>query len=287
MPCINLTVCFVRTAFRIFLPATCVALSIAGPRTAETQSLPLPAHVVIVMEENRSYQQVIGTHYAPYINTLADEGASFTNAHAVTHPSEPNYLALFSGSTQGDPGDYCPLNYSVANLASELIAAGKKFTGFAEGLPAVGSKVCKSGEYARKHVPWTDFSNVPSTDSQPFTSFPTNFTTLPTIAWVIPDLKNDMHDGSIQQADTWLQTNLENYVTWAKTHNSLLIITWDENDGVAGNQIPTIFVGPMVKPGKYGENINHYTVLRTLEAIYKLPYAGNSASVKTITNVWQ
>jgi hypothetical protein len=280
-------VSYPQAAFRIFVAAACAALSMTAAKTALAQDLPLPAHVVVVMEENHSYSQIIGSSEAPYINTLADEGASFTSSHAITHPSQPNYLALFSGSTQGVTSDSCPHTFSAVNLGSELIAAGKKFAGFSEGLPSAGSEVCTSGEYARKHVPWTNFSNIPAKENQRFTSFPADFANLPTIAWVIPDLLDDMHSGTIQRADSWLQTNLEDYVIWAKSHNSLLIITWDENDGASGNQIPTIFVGPMVKPGKYREDINHYNVLRTLEAIYGLPYAGKSASAKTITDVWQ
>ncbi|MGC2366876.1 MAG: alkaline phosphatase family protein [Candidatus Sulfotelmatobacter sp.] len=251
------------------------------------QGLPMPAHVIVVLEENEPYSQIIGSSQAPYINSLASGGASFTNSHAITHPSEPNYLALFSGSTQGVTNDSCPKTFSVANLGSELIAAGKTFTGFSEGLPSAGSEVCRVGKYARKHVPWPNFSNVPSSDNQPFTSFPTNFDDLPTISWVIPDLMDDMHDGTVREADDWLKTNLANYVAWARGHSSLLIITWDEDNGTAVNQIPTIFVGPMVKPGKYSEKIDHYSVLRTLEAMYGLPYAGHSGSAKTITDVWR
>jgi acid phosphatase len=83
-----------------------------------------------------------------------------------------------------------------------------------------------------------DFSNVSSASSQPFTSFPTNFTTLLTISFVIPNLNDDMHDGTISQADTWLQNNLGAYVQFVKTNNSLLIVTWDEDDGTAA----TIFL---------------------------------------------
>lgn len=254
---------------------------------ASAQTLPLPAHIVIVMEENHSYSQIIKSPLAPYINSLAAEGASFTDSHAITHPSQPNYLALFSGSTQGVNSDACPQSFSVANLASEMIAANLTFTGYAEGLPSVGSEACNSGEYARKHAPWTDFTNIPSSANQPFTSFPSNFSDLPAIAWVIPDLLDDMHTGTVQRADTWLKTHLQAYVTWAQSKNSLLIVTWDENNDAPGNQIPTIFVGPMVKRGEYAEDINHYNVLRTLEALYGLPYLGNSASVTTITDVWQ
>jgi acid phosphatase len=96
-----------------------------------------------------------------------------------------------------------------------------------------------------------------------------------------------MHDGTIQQGDSWLQAKLLGYVHWAKTNNSLLIVTWDEDDSSASNHIPTIFVGPMVKPGKYGQRITHYNVLRTLQAMYGLTYMGNASKVLTISNVWQ
>ena len=271
--------------------AFCVTLATAASKRSVAQGpprvLPAPAHLVVVIEENEPYSQIIGSSQAPYINRLASEGALFTNSRAITHPSEPNYLALFSGSTQGITNNSCPHAFPAANLGSELIAAGKTFTGFSEGLPSSGSEVCSKGKYVRKHVPWPNFSNLPANANQPFTSFPANFADLPTISWVIPDLVNDMHDGTVQQADNWLRTNLANYVAWARNNNSLLIITWDEDNGTSVNQIPTIFVGPMVKPGQYSEKIDHYSVLRTLEAMYRLPYAGQSASVETIKDVWQ
>jgi hypothetical protein len=95
-----------------------------------------------------------------------------------------------------------------------------------------------------------------------------------------------MHNGTIQEADTWLETHLEPYRQWAMSHNSLLIVTWDEDDRKAENHITTIFVGPMVRPGLYAETINHFNVLRTLEDMYGLPAAGKSADATPITNVW-
>ena len=239
--------------------------------------------------ENHSYSEVIGSSAAPYINGLALQGASFTASHAVTHPSEPNYLAFFSGSTQGLTDDSCPHTYSTstANLASELIAAGLTFGGYSEGLPSVGYTGCASGAYVRKHNPWVNFSNVPGSANMPFTSFPADHSTLPTISIVVPNLNNDMHDGTVLQGDGWLQQHLDGYVQWAETHNSLLIVTWDEDDFTVSNHIPTIFVGPMVKPGQYGSTINHYNVLRTLEDMYGLPHAGNSATATPITGIWQ
>jgi len=251
-------------------------------------SVPTPDHVIIVMEENHSYSEIIGNAQAPYINSLAQAGALFTNSFAISHPSQPNYLDLFSGSDQGITDDSCPNTFKgVANEESELIAKKLTFRGYAEGLPKKGSEVCTQGEYARKHVPWTNFPNDPGKYSLPFSSFPSDYAKLPKVAWVIPDLLDDMHDGTIAEGDTWLESNLAGYVNWAANNNSLLIITWDEDDGSEGNQVATIFVGPMVKTGQYSEKINHYNVLRTIEAMYHLKPLGNSASVKPITDVWQ
>ena len=253
-------------------------------------SVPAPAHVVVVMEENHSFSDIIGnTADAPYINSLAGQGASMTSYYAVTHPSDPNYLALFAGSTFGLTADSCPLaEGDTANLGSELLGAGDTFKGYSEGLPSAGSQTCSSGEYASKHSPWVNFSNIPAADQQPFSAFPSpsNYASLPTVSWVIPNLDDDMHDGTIQEGDTWLQNNLSSYATWAKTHNSLLIVTWDEDDYTESNQVPAIIVGQGVTPGTYDETVNHYNLLATLEAMYGLPQAGSSSGLSPITDIW-
>jgi len=260
------------------------------PSGQRATTLPRPDHVVVVIEENHAYSEIIGSSSAPYINSLASRGAVLTDSHAITHPSEPNYLALFAGSTFGLSDDSCPHTFTSANLAQELIKAKGSFGGYSEDLPNVGSTKCSSSDYARKHNPWVNFTNVPSSANMPLTKFPTNpanYRSLPTISIVVPNLQNDMHDGSIGQGDTWLKSYIDGYVKWAKTNKSLLIVTWDEDDNSNANQIPTILVGPMVKAGNYSVKVNHYNVLRTLEAMYRLPYANQSASVATITNIWQ
>jgi len=259
----------------------------ATPQGQGGIGVPRPDHVVVVIEENHAYSEIIGASSAPYINSLASQGAVLSNSHAVTHPSEPNYLALFAGSTFGLSDDSCPHTFTGTNLAQGLIQARDSFGGYSEDLPSVGYTGCKSADYARKHSPWVNFTNVPASVNMPFSSFPTNFSSLPTVSIVIPNLQNDMHDGTIEQADTWLKSHIDSYVAWAKTNKSLLIVTWDEDDKSSGNQIPTIFVGPMVKAGNYSENVNHYNVLRTLEAMHRLPYANESANVAAITDVWQ
>ena len=254
-----------------------------------TATLPSYSHIVVVMEENHSYSEIIGSSSAPYINSLATGGASMTQSFAVTHPSEHNYMALFAGSTFKLTSDKCPVSEgTTANLGSELLAAGDTFTGYSESLPSVGSTVCTSGAYARKHAPWVNFSNVPGSDSVPFSSFPSssNYASLPKLSFVIPNLNDDMHDGTVAQGDTWLKNNLSAYATWAKANNSLLVVTWDEDDSTESNQIATIFSGANVVTGQYSEKINHYNVLATLEQLNGLAKTGNAATAAPITDIW-
>jgi acid phosphatase len=254
---------------------------------AQQAGVPEPAHTVVVVMENHTYADIVGNPAAPFINELARRGALFTRSHAITHPSEPNYLALFSGSTHGVADDGCPDRFTAPNLAADLISAGKTFAGYAEDLPGPGSPLCSAGDYARKHVPWADFSNVPGSVSLPFTSFPAAaFARLPSVSFVIPNLCHDMHDCSVAAGDAWLRANVGPYADWAMRHDSLLVLTWDEDDGSQANDITTIFAGQMVRPGRYAEPITHYSVLATIEAAYTLPRDARAAAVAPITNIW-
>ena len=250
--------------------------------------MPRFAHVVVVVEENRSYADIIGKSAAPYLNSLANGGALFTQSYAIGHPSEPNYLALFSGSTHGLTNDSCPHTYTDANLGSQLIHAGLSFAGYSESMPSTGYTGCSSGGYARKHNPWVDFpSNVPASDNRTMSAFGTNYSALPTLSFVVPNLNDDMHDGSVATGDSWLKAHLGGYAQWAKTHNSLLVVTWDEDDNSASNHIATIFYGQSVKVGRYSTRLTHYGVLHTLEDAYGLPTDGSSGTATAVTGAWQ
>ncbi|WP_231571490.1 alkaline phosphatase family protein [Gordoniibacillus kamchatkensis] len=266
-------------------PVTAPAKQPSAP--AATGKLPTPDHIVIVIEENHSYEQIVGNPKAPYFNELIKEGALMTKSYAVAHPSQPNYLALFSGSTQGMTSDKCGETYASANLATELLDKKLSFAGYSEDMPKAGYTGCSSRGYARKHNPWVQFTNVPAELNQPLTSFPKNFSQLPAVSFVIPNHQDDMHDGTVEQADKWLKDNLGAYVDWAASHNSLLLVTWDEDDNSRNNHIPTFFVGPMVKPGQYDTTVNHYSVLRTIEEMYGLKPLGNSESQQPITSIWR
>ncbi|HEV8607182.1 MAG TPA: alkaline phosphatase family protein [Tepidisphaeraceae bacterium] len=243
-------------------------------------------HIVVVVEENRPYSKIIGSAAAPFINKLASHGALFTRSRGLTHPSQPNYLALFSGSMQGVTTNDCPVDFIAPSLGGALIAAGKTFAGYSEELPAMGSTVCASGGYTRKHNPWVDFADVPAGDNRPLTDFPTRFGQLPKVSFVIPTSAHNMHNGTIAAGDQWLADHLWGYAKWAKWHNSLLIVTWDEDDKTSNNHIATVFFGAHIKAGKYAQRISHFNVLRTMEEANSIGLLGESAGVAVIRDVW-
>jgi hypothetical protein len=303
-----------------FIAVVIVALTVAVRwLSAGPKGLPVYDHIVIVLEENKGYEQIKGSPHAPYLNSLIARGASLTQIYAEEHNSEGNYFWLFAGSDFGlCCSDAIPSGtYSSINLAEQLIDRKPQkltFKGYSEGLPAIGSTVVRNpappcGDncgYARKHVPWVSFSNVPAELNVPFDDFPADYSTLPTVAFVVPNLVNDMHtgpdqDSEVKAGDDWLKAKLAGYAEWASTHNSLLIVTWDENDTMMGgtwdpakgdaaegltdpasndpvkkNRIATILVGAHVKTGEYpeGAGVTHVNILRTIEAMYSLKHAG-------------
>jgi hypothetical protein len=271
-----------RTLFAFL--ALCVA-TLGAARGAG--SLPRPEHTIVIIEENRTLAEIIDSGDAPYLATVARSGALFTHAFGVTHPSQPDYFALFAGLTNTN-GDGCPaagIPRDAPNLASELLAAKLTFAAYSEALPATGFTGCWAGTYAQKHAPWTHFTNVPQHLHMPLNAL-TSFDALGTVTFIVPDVDDDMHDGTTKEGDEWAEAHLTPLLKWAAEHDTLVIFTWDEGYD-RRNSIPTMFVGPMVRAGTYAERIDHYRVLRTLEDIYGLARTGKANDVEPITSIWR
>ena len=278
-----------------FVVLSCMLLS----TTASFSQVPAFSHIVIVMGENTASTAVFGSSSAPYINALAAQGAKFTNSFALSHPSQPNYLQFYSGSNQGITNDNAnAIKFTSANLGSELLTAGKTYTTYSDGLPSVGYDGTTSGTYVRKHNPaanWmgTGSNQIPTTTNQPFTAFPTNFNNLPSVSFVVPNMCHDGHDScapisnTVLQYDTWVSQNLDAYKQWCINNNSLLIVTYDEDDFTVTNKIATVFYGAHVLVGTYSQTINHYNVLRTIEDANSLTtHAGSAVTATTIDYCW-
>ena len=278
-------------------------------------TLPRYDHIIIVVEENKDYEEIIGSSAAPYLNKLAAEGATLTHMFGEEHPSEGNYFWLFSGDNQNvEFFDQVPSSkFTTSNLGEQLIKRGHSFKGYSQSLPTIGSEVavtpsnCQHGVFTAGSMSRGSalpmFRTGPTVDSSSnlrFVDFPSDYSKLPTVAFVVPDMENDMHNGaqkdSVRAGDSWLRQNLDSYYQWAKTHNSLLIVTFDENDDKGGyhgltdpsvspdgdqhlhdlqNRIVTIFAGAHVKPN-YADSsgMTHVNILRTIEAMYELPKSG-------------
>jgi phosphatidylinositol-3-phosphatase len=238
----------------IALLSCAAGTAVAASRPPRPPTLPVYDHIVIVVEENKDFEQILGVKFdAPYIRKLAAEGAIFERMFAEEHYSQGNYFWLFSGSNQNvgfrdqvpSKANHPDYPFKASSLGEQLIAKGLSFKGYSESLPGIGSTVdfdppnCRADQcvYARKHVPWISFANVPNgttidtSSNLRFADFPGDYATLPTVAFVIPNLNHDMHNGkpaqSILAGDAWLQQNLDGYYQWAKTHNSLLIVTFE------------------------------------------------------------
>lgn len=280
------------TASTVTPTSTVTPAPVVTPAVAVT---PLPSsarisHITVVLMENYAYPDIAGSAKAPFLNSFAKSNALLTNSHAITHPSEPNYLALFSGSTQGMTSDACPVTYNGANLATELQAKGLTFAGYAENLPSnlsacqgTPASVTSGNLYQRKHVPWVDFTNLSPSVSHayagPLSSVPAQVT------FIVPNICDDMHDCGVASGDAWASRNLPAIENYDNTHNGLLIFTFDEGEYSDSNQVFTVFAGPMVVAGQHSQYVNHYGILRFIEQNFGLPLLGGSASAASISGL--
>src|ERR1019366_6693343 len=145
-------------------PKLAPAQTSASVPTAWPANLPVYDHIVIVVEENKDYKEIINNPAAPYINgTLRAQGASFTRMYAEEHHSGGDYFWLFSGSNQNVGfTDKVPAKcFTTSSLGEQLIRAGRSFKGYSEDLPVIGFTENNKGNYVRKHVPWISFCNMP------------------------------------------------------------------------------------------------------------------------------
>jgi hypothetical protein len=244
-----------------------------------------PAHVMVIVEENRNRSEVIGASNMPYFNSLALRYGNTTDWNEVSHPSLPNYLALASGSTQGVTDDGCEYSFSgVPTIGSQLSAAGISWKAYLEGLPEPGSEVCLLGGYAKKHNPFAYFPETNGSHVVPATQFQTDESSgqLPAFMFYAPNSTYDGHSGTNEQVDNYLKNLVPNVLAsrWY-SEGGTVIITWDESKGEG--KIPTVVLKGRGSGKALTARGNHYGTLSTIEGLYRLPLLGNAVGAATLT----
>ena len=277
-----------------------------------------PDHVVVVVESDRFANALGDTVNMPYVNQLAASSLVFSAYQGIStaaQSGEMNYLSLYSGSTQGITDNGRGYSFAGANLDSELTAAGLSFTGYSESLPADGAQDQQAGDatridtYVRSHNPMAMFTTLGAGQTnanvnKTFNSFsalataPGTYANLPTVSFVIPNnLDNtngsneaapfatdpNAYPGLRQSADTWLQQNIDPYIQWAKTHNSIVIIVGDSGDRqhnyTAGTEAIVAGDPRLVAAGTDTNAFTEFNTLRTIEDMYGIAPMGSTVGI--------
>jgi len=267
-----------------------------GPTPPPSASVPNFSHVYVIIFENKEYSSIVGSSSAPYINSLVAQYGLSTGFSAERHPSEPNYIALTSGGTQGvtDDGVY---NLSVNNLFDQVTASGRTWKAVMQGYAgncstassssAVTDGVGKSGAYVRKHNPAISYTSISGnaakcaniTNLASFDPAAANF------QFITPNMINDMHDGTVADGDNFLKAFLPKITGSSSFANSVVFVTFDEGttNVNGGGHIVTIAITPNMTAGyKTSTAYTHYSMLRTIEQAWGLSSLGSAGSASAM-----
>jgi len=273
---------------------TAVTITVSGG----TSVVPSSNHVFLLVEENHSYSSVIGSSSMPYLNSLASKYGLATQYYANTHPSIGNYFMLGAGAIITNTDSFCS-TLTNDNIVRHLLTAGKTWKSYAESLPSVGYTGCGSGSYVKRHNPLAYFSDVANSSEKnhlvPFTQFSKDLANnaLPNFSFIVPNLNNDAHDGTLTQADNWLKTNIAPLISSATFQkDGILIIVFDESvdsdNAHGGGHVAAVVIGPKVKSGSKATTVyQHQNTLKTLmKALGLTSFPGAASSAQPITGVF-
>jgi phosphatidylinositol-3-phosphatase len=259
-----------------------------APKPRPQPKRPGHPHVMVLVEENHSLQQVIGNRHMPYLNGLARRYGLATHWNDLSHPSLPNYLGLISGSIQNNPQDTTPADrtYRGPTVVDQLAHAGYSWKAYMEDMPRRCdlTDTYSPGSYDVNHNPFAYFRSIRRNPAQchrvvPFSEFARDlrYNRAPDFIWVTPNLIHDMHDGGYAQGDAFLrkQMSLVFASRWYRAGGTV-IITFDE--GETTEQVATLVISRHTRRGAHLTAAgNHYGTLRAIEKTYGLPLLGKAA----------
>lgn len=274
-----------------FFVLTSLIFNVAIARAQTTQPRFFD-RIIIVVLENTSYARAI---QQPFLKQLANQGALFTSYHAVTHPSQGNYVALTSGGLQGVKND-STVDLNVANIADRLEQSGLTWKVYAEGFPGQCFTGARKGDYVRKHNPMVSYVSIQNSPqrcakivaSQQF-DVDAASGQLPNYSLYIPDLKSDGHDTGVAFADRWMKNTFSKYLSQKPfLQNTVFVTTFDENDGSPSNGVYTSIVGSQVKAGVYNNVLTHYSLLKLVEENWNLaPLTSEDQNANSFPSIWK
>ena len=254
--------------------------------------MPTVDHVALVVLENHSFSQVIGSASMPYLNSLATGNSLAANYFANVHPSIGNYFMLTTGQLVTIDDAFTGV-VSQDNLTRALVGAGKSWKAYMESIPSQGFLGGDSLPYVKHHNPFAYFTDVQSTPTQAANIVPMSqlsadmgASTLPNFLFIVPNLDDDAHDcpggGTacadavrLSAADTWLRNNIDPLIKSPAFANGVLIITFDEGNSIdlanVGGQVATVLVGSHVKTGFRSMTMfQHQSTLRLILDLLKV-----------------
>lgn len=247
----------------------------------------------IVILENTDYKDAVKQ---PFMSRLAAEGALLEQMYAVARPSQPNYIALTSGSTWGVATNK-NVDLDVRHIGNLLEEKGMSWKLYADGYPGNCFLGAYKGKYGRKHVPFLSYKNVQNDPAR--CARVVNAEELKTdlenealadVSFFIPDDNNNGHDTGVAFADRYLEKTFGPLLTDERfTRDMLLVVTFDESSYLTPNRIYTSFWGAGVRPGtKNSARYTLYSLLRTIEDAFGLGTLGKrDAEARPITGIWQ
>jgi acid phosphatase len=254
------------------------------------------SHVILIVEENHSYSEIIGNSAMPYLNSLTSQYGLATQYFANAHPSMPNYLMLTTGQMETFDDSFSG-TISDDNSIRELVKAGKSWKAYQESIPSPGYLGGDALPYVRRHNPFSCLSDVQNDSTQaanivPFSQFSSDLVsnTLPQFSFVSPDVNNDAHNGTLTAADSWLQSNIAPLLASSTFQNSgLLIITFDESEDTdkdhGGGHVATVIISSNSKMNFQSKTeYQHQSLLRLVLAASGVnTFPGMAASAPDMT----
>jgi len=278
-----------RRVAALLLAATLLAATVSADG-ADRPAVPRLSKVAVLFLENHGYDQVVGSRRAPFLNGLARRGALATNYYAIAHPSLPNYLALTTGSTDGVTSDCNSCETSTPTLAGQLQSAHIPWRAYFEGIPAPGFEGRGLLDYTKHYNPFAYSEQIADGTARRhvvgFGSLRRDLRrgSLPRFSWIAPDLLHDGHNASVRASDRFVARLVPRLVQALGPHG-VLIVTWDEAQGVVGprgGHVALIATGPGARRHvRLTTPADHYSLLATLEAGLRLPPLGQAAAPST------